>query len=300
MEKYKCVCGKTFTNSQSFNGHKSHCKEHQLKKYDNLDLLIDADNMRHTNAKDTFKIKVEENNKNKLNEKNLIIQKWISEQHTCEKCGKVMTEYYGSGRFCSKFCANSRKHTEETKKKISDSLCSKNSREIYYENPKRCIVCNNIIEYEHLRRKTCSKRCRCLAKYPQKYDKSIYSLYRKQCAFLFKLYDYCDELDLNLINIYGMYKVSSDSNRDKDNLDGVSRDHMYSILDGYINKVDPYLLSHPANCRIIKQTDNASKHSNSCISLYELVERVKDFNIKYGYYKNNIDYFKLEEFKKFD
>ena len=30
--KYICECGKEFDNSQSFNGHKSHCKVHQLKK----------------------------------------------------------------------------------------------------------------------------------------------------------------------------------------------------------------------------------------------------------------------------
>ena len=39
MEKkeYKCICGREFDNSQAFNGHKSHCKEHQLNKYGHLD-----------------------------------------------------------------------------------------------------------------------------------------------------------------------------------------------------------------------------------------------------------------------
>ena len=38
---FACVYGKEFTNSQSFNGHKSHCKAHQLQKYGNLDKLQD-------------------------------------------------------------------------------------------------------------------------------------------------------------------------------------------------------------------------------------------------------------------
>lgn len=40
----------------------------------------------------------------------------------CEKCGKEVFDKFGSGRFCSRECANSRSHSEETKKKISDSV----------------------------------------------------------------------------------------------------------------------------------------------------------------------------------
>lgn len=46
----------------------------------------------------------------------------------CEKCGKEHNGSFGSGRFCSKSCANSRKHTEESRLKTSKSLLS------YYEN----------------------------------------------------------------------------------------------------------------------------------------------------------------------
>ena len=38
-KEFVCECGKTFTNPQSFNGHKSHCKVHHLEKYGNLDVL---------------------------------------------------------------------------------------------------------------------------------------------------------------------------------------------------------------------------------------------------------------------
>ena len=58
---------------------------------------------------------------------------WISEHHCCEICGKVMTEKYGSGRFCSKQCANKSIsiknkqviHTAEWNKKMQTSLTGK-------------------------------------------------------------------------------------------------------------------------------------------------------------------------------
>ena len=37
----------------------------------------------------------------------------------CENCGKEIDGSFGSGRFCSRSCANSRSHSEATKKKIS-------------------------------------------------------------------------------------------------------------------------------------------------------------------------------------
>lgn len=40
----------------------------------------------------------------------------------CENCGCEHGGSYGSGRFCSRSCANTRKHSNETKQKISKSL----------------------------------------------------------------------------------------------------------------------------------------------------------------------------------
>jgi len=115
---YLCECGKKFYNSQSFNGHKGHCKIHMLAKYGNT-IKLDE---RRTNLIDQCN-KNRENKKLELIEVNKSkIQEWISEQHTCEKCGKVMTEKFGSGRFCSRSCANSRERSEEVKEKIRKSV----------------------------------------------------------------------------------------------------------------------------------------------------------------------------------
>ena len=50
----------------------------------------------------------------------------------CEKCGKLVTSNFGSGRFCSRSCANARVHSEETKQKISKSV-KNNIKYIEYE-----------------------------------------------------------------------------------------------------------------------------------------------------------------------
>jgi hypothetical protein len=40
----------------------------------------------------------------------------------CLKCGKEHNGTFGTGKYCSKSCANSRVRTEEIKKKISDGV----------------------------------------------------------------------------------------------------------------------------------------------------------------------------------
>lgn len=115
---YKCECGREFDNPQKFNGHKSHCKEHYLAKYGTdiqYNKMVESVNKRYKDASKKYA-------EIRLNKKEQKLQKWISEQHICEKCGKIMTEKFGSGRFCSISCANSKIISKETKEKISNSL----------------------------------------------------------------------------------------------------------------------------------------------------------------------------------
>lgn len=110
---YTCICGKTFDNPQKFNGHKSNCIIHKKAKgnYEERQQQICQLN-RANNQKKSERCK---------EQKTKDLQQWILEQHTCEKCGKIMTEKYGSGRFCSKSCANSRTFSEESIAKKSDA-----------------------------------------------------------------------------------------------------------------------------------------------------------------------------------
>lgn len=107
--------------------------------------------------------------------------------------------------------------------------------------------------------------------------------YRLQCQFNFNLSDYPNEFDFDLIRKYGWYKAKNHGN----NLGGVSRDHMYSIMEGYRNGVDPRIISHPANCRLVRHSENISKLDGSVITLEQLIERIKKWDEKYG--KSSID-----------
>ena len=121
-KKYVCECGREFEKPNSFNAHKRHCKVHQVIKYGSLDHVHQVDSQigQKSSAHAAEKRKIRE-------EKKLLI--WISEQHTCERCGKVMTEKFGSGRFCSWSCASRKQHSDETKQKIRASVKSYYSTE---------------------------------------------------------------------------------------------------------------------------------------------------------------------------
>ena len=113
-KEYLCTCGKVFTNPQSFNGHKRHCKEH-LSIVGKLGKIEKADRLAATNAAQASRVFHNKISAEKLNQ-------WISEKHTCEKCGKVMIEKFGSGRFCSRSCANGHTKSDASKIKVSETL----------------------------------------------------------------------------------------------------------------------------------------------------------------------------------
>lgn len=52
-------------------------------------------------------------------------------------------------------------------------------------------------------------------------------------------------------------------------------DHIYSIRHGFENKVEPAMISHYANLRMLWHADNQSKHVSCDMTLEELTERVK-------------------------
>ena len=95
--------------------------------------------------------------------------------------------------------------------------------------------------------------------------------YYIQCIFRFPhtLLKHIPGYD-SLLN-YGWYNPIT-------NLNGVAKDHMISKLYGWTHHIDPYLISHPANCMLLTQQENASKSSKCSLTLNELIERVEWFN----------------------
>ena len=98
---------------------------------------------------------------------------------------------------------------------------------------------------------------------------------------MFDVYDYPNEFDLLLIQQYGWYSAT---NYD-DNPNGVSRDHMYSVSAGYKNNIPATVIAHPANCRLLLQSDNFKKLDDCSITLDELYDRIRTWEMKYGKYQ---------------
>lgn len=237
---------------------------------------------------------------------------------TCCKCGKIfkvkerekqfpIKEKY----FCSVTCRNSHEYTDETKQKISKSLKKylrehgKTIAQDMFLKDRECAYCGKIFHSTKVHQKYCSKECGNNAKikkyYKEKFEnitnnekkgKFIYNVYRKQCVFKFSLNSYPEEFDFSLIKENGWYQAKNHG----DNLCGISRDHMFSVKCGFEYMIDPYYISHPANCQLLRHNDNASKHANCSISKEELIEKVNKWNLKYGIYENKIDYKLLNEY----
>ena len=236
----------------------------------------------------------------------------------CAKCNKefeveerekefpLKEKYY-----CSRSCANSHELNEESRKKCSESVklyAQKNGHtkiQDRLKEDKLCPVCGKVFHSRRNSQIYCSRECGAkhnrLKKYQTKFanvsnniekGKIIFDIYKRQCNFNFSLNNYPNEFDFSLIEKNGWYKAKNNG----DNLYGVSRDHIFSINEAFKQKIDPYLISHPANCKLLLHSQNSSKSDFCGISIQELKKRIDEWNIKYGVYENKIDYKLLEEF----
>lgn len=214
----------------------------------------------------------------------------------CKECKKNLPYEKRRNSFCSSNCSAifSNKNRVGIKYDLSDSGreslvlsalktngINKEQRdnivEDYYKNPKKCEYCNSIIKYENRnkKKKFCSVDCK--NDFARR-NMSEFQKYKRECMFRFNLSDYPEEFNFNLIKEFGWYKPTNRGN----NLDGVSRDHIYSVRDGFDNDVDPSLISHPANCKLILQRQNSSKYKRSDITIVELKEKIKNWKLKYN------------------
>lgn len=108
-------------------------------------------------------------------------------------------------------------------------------------------------------------------------DLSILSDYRYECSFRFSLKDYPDEFDFSLVEKHGWYCAKNRG----DNLNGVSRDHIVSVSFGFKNGIDPKIISHPANCQLLRHNDNVSKHKKCGLTIAELLVKISQWDDKY-------------------
>jgi hypothetical protein len=144
----------------------------------------------------------------------------------------------------------------------------KSKQLITINQPKLCASCG--VNQVDLRKKYCAD-CFPNIRY-----------YRTLCTFTFNVFDYPDDFAVSLINDHGWFSPNGFKRRNKTpNLTGASRDHLYNVVDGFKNKVDPKLLAHPANCRIMLHNGPNGNNSKkkSTITLEKLLERIKNWDL---------------------
>lgn len=173
--------------------------------------------------------------------------------NNCLNCQKETR----NNKFCSQSCSAKftnlgRKHSQESKDKRARKLKD------YFQN--------NEFAMEISRKCGFSQRGKRWAK-----DKNSSWLEYKESAVFYTPYYILELLDKdNLVEKYGWYHP-------KKNINGVSRDHMYSVKDGWDNNVPLEIIKHPANCKIMPIIENKKKGSKSSITLQELYQRIEDF-----------------------
>lgn len=188
----------------------------------------------------------------------------------CKNCGdKFECNIFENRVFCCHRCSASfnsknRKHTEETKEKIRNKLKKINENKISIKKIKKCKCCG--IE-NPIKQKIICNDCR------EKY----YKFYRPTAEFSFNINNFKNDFDFTLIEKYGWYSPSNKGN----NLNGVSKDHMYSVKDGFINNIKSEIIRHPANCKLMVHTENNKKNVTSSITLDELLIRISEWDMKY-------------------
>lgn len=220
----------------------------------------------------------------------------------CNKCGKKFTVQEREKQhpkkekyFCSLKCSHSHVLSDETKDKIRNGINKAyidgifNNGKIYHKvekKEKQCPLCGKTFSTLKKYQECCSRKCSSKYKFVKRLncctddiekEKLKRRQYRTACKFKFGVKSYPEEFDFDLIRKYGWYKAVNNGN----NINGVSRDHMFSVMDGYRNNIAPELIAHPANCRLIKHSENQSKCDDSIITLQELLDRINIWNEKY-------------------
>jgi len=221
---------------------------------------------------------------NRKLEKQKNIEKYLLNPKHCKECGSIFPyEKKNHNTFCSRSCAATYNNERKDWSKIKTGPVPK-FKKIDKVRKKRTNILLNA-DGPHTKIYLCTCKFTGIKWYSPTV-KTIHpsvvttkQMYSYQCRFTFSIRTYAEWFSYaeTLIKSNGWYSASNKGN----NLSGCSRDHLLSVSDGYKNKIDPKIISHPANCEIVPHRKNQSKNKKSTISLVELQKRIKEFNLKY-------------------
>lgn len=203
---------------------------------------------------------------------------YYASPNICQHCKSILPYSKRNHTGCSVSCRISisntnRKDSENTKIKKREKAILYNlsiGKELNIE----CKMCRTPI-WKRLRKKFCSPVCKRLF---NRSGTPAFVQYKADTMFRFSVKDYPNEFDLDLIKSHGWY---SPYNSKRKNLNGISRDHMLSVSDGFRLGISPEILSHPANCKLMIHTENIIKNKKSSIGIEALIQRIECWNKKY-------------------
>ena len=102
--------------------------------------------------------------------------------------------------------------------------------------------------------------------------KTDWELYKAESNWIDKMFSHITDIkQLSLLYETKVFHY-------KNNRTGIVRDHLYSRYDGFIHRLFPEILRHPANCQLIPHNLNAKKGSKSSLTIDELFAKINDYH----------------------
>lgn len=107
-------------------------------------------------------------------------------------------------------------------------------------------------------------------------DKSDFEIYYREADWIERMFDLIDcKKQLRLLKKNGVF-------HNKNNVNGIVRDHMLSRKTGFNLGIFPQILRHPANCQILTSKDNIKKKNHRYIdadhlTIDELFDRILSY-----------------------
>lgn len=261
---YSCeLCNRNFKSSQSLNAHKrSHTDFKPTSAIRCCSLL----------SKKEISVNLLESHESRFKESTDIVN--------CKFCKSNFRSRIDSRKrsFCSSSCAASFNNMNSLSTRKRGPIKKQKSKQESY--PKTKVYLNKcaktgILFYSKSYRKYHPKVLN---------EKEIFNYH---CQFRFSISQFPAWFTGELIKELGWYSTPGSRNG-KLNTTGVSRDHMISKSYGFLNNIDPWYISHPANCQLMSHRQNQTKNSKSSLSLLDLKERIADFEKLYPKYIHSI------------
>jgi hypothetical protein len=235
---------------------------------------------------------------------------------TCQYCSLVFNPKPGSfGKFCSLSCSNFFRERANKQKKmdqynLSPEYCSHCDTPLSFDHKKNkfcshsCAakVTNKIdrkrgptpelkAPFSTIKFIQCNKTGKWFSnrnpdgthRRVSPYIKSEKEKYYNLCRFRFNIFHFPEEFDISLVESMGWYSCpGSKRKHSAKNTNGISRDHIISVSYGFQNNIDPSIISHPANCRLVPQKENKQKGISCGMTIDELLVKISEWDKKHS------------------